>query len=56
MDANDENNQQMLDIISKTEKISFADNRLELLTNPNSLGFSLIGKMLSSRSFNSSAV
>ena len=51
MDANE-----MLDIISKTEKISCADNRLELPTNQNSLGYTLIGKMLSSRSFNSSAV
>jgi hypothetical protein len=56
MEDNDENNQQILDIISKTEKISCADNRLELPPNQESLGFSLIGKLLSTRSFNGSAV
>ena len=56
MEDNDENNKQILDIISKTEKISCIDNRLELPPNQESLGFSLIGKLLSTRSFNGSAV
>ena len=48
----------MEELISKTMKISYADNRLELppsQTNP-TRGFSLLGKILSARVLNGSVV
>ena len=47
------------DIITRTERISYADNRLELPTShipSQSFEFNLIGKIISSRGFNSTAI